>query len=157
MQEFGKEPDEYLLAKLTDVPLDKVKALVKVSKEPFSLDTPVGEESDSNLGDFVEDTESISPHDKMQHEQLSVILEKVMKDLTDREKKVLRMRFGVGMRNDLTLEEIGKQFNVTRERIRQIEAKALRKIRNGDHSEQLKTFFDRVPNNFANENKDEDE
>lgn len=156
MQEFGKEPDEYLLAKLTDVPLDKVKALVKVSKDPYSLDTPVGEESDSNLGDFVEDTDTISPHDTMQHEQLSAILEDVMLDLTDREKKVLRMRFGVGMRNDLTLEEIGKQFQVTRERIRQIEAKALRKIRCGDHSEKLKTFFDRVPDIHPNDIRNED-
>lgn len=157
MQEYGKEPDEYLLAKLTDVPLDKVKALVKVSKDPYSLDTPVGEESDSNLGDFVEDTDTISPHDTMQHEQLSAILEDVMVDLTDREKKVLRMRFGVGMRNDLTLEEIGRQFQVTRERIRQIEAKALRKIRCGEHSEKLKTFFDRVPDTHPNDIRNSDD
>ena len=145
MQEFGKEPDEYQLSTMIDVPLGKIKTLMSVAKDPFSLDAPVGDESESNLGDFVEDTETLSPYDTFQHEQLSALLEDVMVDLSDREKKVLKMRFGLGMRNDLTLEEIGRQFEVTRERIRQIEAKALKKIRNGDFSEKLKTFFEREP------------
>lgn len=156
MQEHLKEPDEYLLATLTDVPLDKIKAIMKVAKDPFSLDSPMGDDSESNLGDFVEDVDLILPNEVMEHNQLSAILENVMVDLTDREKKVLRMRFGLGMRNDLTLEEIGKQFSVTRERIRQIEAKALRKIRNGTYSEQLKTFFEREPSTHPHDVSDDD-
>lgn len=156
MQEHLKEPDEYLLAKLTDVPLDKIKAIMKVAKDPFSLDSPMGDDSESNLGDFVEDVDLILPNEVMEHNQLSAILENVMVDLTDREKKVLRMRFGLGMRNDLTLEEIGKQFSVTRERIRQIEAKALRKIRNGTYSDQLKTFFEREPSAHPHDVNDDE-
>lgn len=156
-QETGKEPEDYTIAEITGIPLDKVQALLKTAKEPFSLDSPVGDESDSTLGDFIEDTESILPEDITQHGQVAVILEEAMAELlTDREQKVLRMRFGIGMRGDLTLEEIGRQFKVTRERIRQIEAKALRKIRQSIHSEKLKTFFEREPNNYPEENISKD-
>ena len=137
--------------------MDKVQNLLKTAKEPFSLDSPVGEESDSTLGDFIEDTDTIAAEDITQHGQVTIILEEAMGELlTDREQKVLRMRFGIGMRGDLTLEEIGRQFKVTRERIRQIEAKALRKIRQSVHSEKLKTFFEREPNNYPEENINDD-
>lgn len=152
-QETGKEPEDYTIAEITGIPLDKVQNLLKTAKEPFSLDSPVGEESDSTLGDFIEDTDTIAAEDITQHGQVTIILEEAMAELlTDREQKVLRMRFGIGMRGDLTLEEIGRQFKVTRERIRQIEAKALRKIRQSIHSDKLKTFFEREPNNYPEEN-----
>lgn len=152
-QETGKEPEDYTIAEITGIPLDKVQNLLKTAKEPFSLDSPVGEESDSTLGDFIEDTDTIAAEDITQHGQVTIILEEAMAELlTDREQKVLRMRFGIGMRGDLTLEEIGRQFKVTRERIRQIEAKALRKIRQSVHSDKLKTFFEREPNNYPEEN-----
>lgn len=156
-QETGKEPEDYTIAEITGIPLDKVQNLLKTAKEPFSLDSPVGEESDSTLGDFIEDTDTIAAEDITQHGQVTIILEEAMGELlTDREQKVLRMRFGIGMRGDLTLEEIGRQFKVTRERIRQIEAKALRKIRQSVHSEKLKTFFEREPNNYPEENINDD-
>lgn len=153
IQENGKEPEDYEIAAKTDIDVEKVRQLLKTAKDPLSLDTPVGEESDSTLSDFIEDTDLILPEDITQHRQVTSILEEAMAELlSDREQKVLRMRFGIGMRGDLTLEEIGKQFKVTRERIRQIEAKALRKIRNSVHSEKLKTFFEREPNNYPEEN-----
>lgn len=156
-QETGREPEDYTIAEMTGIPLDKVQNLLKTAKEPFSLDSPVGEESDSTLGDFIEDTDTIAAEDITQHGQVTIILEEAMEELlTDREQKVLRMRFGIGMRGDLTLEEIGRQFKVTRERIRQIEAKALRKIRQSVHSEKLKTFFEREPNNYPEENINQD-
>lgn len=146
-QDTGKEPDELDIAEKTDTPIDKVRQIMRIAKEPFSLDSPVADESDSTLGDFIEDVDIILPEEQAEHEQIAIILEHAMADLlSDREIKVLKMRFGIGARADLTLEEVGKQFDVTRERIRQIEAKALKKIRSSPpHADKLKTFFARVP------------
>lgn len=142
MQEHGREPDTELLANLAEVPVERVRTLLDVSRELYSIDSPYGDESDSTLGDFIEDDKSQCPFKISAHKQLTETLELAMDGLTEREKKVIRMRFGVGIATDLTLEEIGKQFNVTRERIRQIEAKALKKMRSGDSAILLKTFFD---------------
>lgn len=146
-QDTGKEPDELEIAEKTDTPIEKVRQIMRIAKEPFSLDSPVADESDSTLGDFIEDVDIILPEEKAEHEQIAIILETAMADLlSDREIKVLKMRFGIGARADLTLEEVGKQFDVTRERIRQIEAKALKKIRSSpQHADKLKTFFARMP------------
>jgi RNA polymerase primary sigma factor len=124
------------------MPLDKVRKVLKIAKEPVSLETPVGDEEDSNLGDFIEDKNALIPVDAAIQSGLRNTTTKILATLTPREERVLRMRFGIGMNTDHTLEEVGQQFSVTRERIRQIEAKALRKLKHPSRSRQLKSFFD---------------
>jgi RNA polymerase primary sigma factor len=142
VQEFGREPTPEEIAEKMDLPLDKVRKVLKIAKEPISLETPIGEEEDSHLGDFIEDKSVISPADAVINSNLSEQMRKVLKTLTWREEKVLRMRFGIGEKSDHTLEEVGQGFEVTRERIRQIEAKALRKLRHPSRSKQLKSFIE---------------
>ncbi len=142
VQEFGREPTPEEIAEKMELPLDKVRKVLKIAKEPISLETPIGEEEDSHLGDFIEDKSVISPADAVINMNLSEQTRKVLKTLTPREEKVLRMRFGIGEKSDHTLEEVGQDFEVTRERIRQIEAKALRKLRHPSRSKQLKSFID---------------
>ncbi len=142
VQEFGREPTPEEIAERMELPLDKVRKVLKIAKEPISLETPIGEEEDSHLGDFIEDKSVVSPQDAVIGLNLSEQTRKVLKTLTPREEKVLRMRFGIGEKSDHTLEEVGQDFEVTRERIRQIEAKALRKLRHPSRSKQLKSFID---------------
>ena len=142
LSEFGRESTPEELAKKLRMPLDKVRKVLKISKEPVSLSTPVGDEEDSNLGDFIEDKNALMPLDQAIRANLSESTTKILATLTPREERVLRMRFGVGMNTDHTLEEVGLQFSVTRERIRQIEAKALRKLKHPSRSKQLKSFLD---------------
>ena len=142
LQEMGRDPTPEELAKRMDMPEDKVRKVMKIAKEPISMETPIGDDEDSHLGDFIEDTNDIAPPDAAIFENLREATEEVLESLTAREAKVLRMRFGIGMNTDHTLEEVGKQFDVTRERIRQIEAKALRKLRHPSRSEQLRSFLD---------------
>ncbi|MFQ5355988.1 MAG: RNA polymerase sigma factor RpoD [Mariprofundaceae bacterium] len=139
-QEIGREPTPEELAEHLEVPEEKVRQILEVAKEPVSLETPIGDEEDSQLGDFVEDENAIDPIDATVRSALTLATQGVLDKLTSREEKVLRMRFGIGMNTDHTLEEVGKQFGVTRERIRQIEAKALRKLRHPSRSKELKTF-----------------
>jgi len=141
-QEIGREPTPEELAVHLDMPVDKVEQILEVAKEPVSLETPIGDDEDSQLGDFVEDENAINPLDVAVNMALAEATEEVLMNLTDREQKVLRMRFGIGMNTDHTLEEVGKQFGVTRERIRQIEAKALRKLRHPSRAQKLRTFAD---------------
>ncbi len=141
-QEIGREPTPEELAEHLDMPLDKVEQILEVAKEPVSLETPIGDDEDSQLGDFVEDEHAENPVDATIREALAEAIHEVLEGLTDREQKVLMMRFGIGMNTDHTLEEVGKQFGVTRERIRQIEAKALRKLRHPSRAQKLKTFVD---------------
>ncbi len=141
-QELGREPIPEEIAEKMDMPVDKVRKVLKIAKEPISLETPVGEEEDSHLGDFIEDKKVINPADAIMSLDLSEQTQKVLAQLTPREEKVLRMRFGIGEESDHTLEEVGQDFNVTRERIRQIEAKALRKLRHPSRSNKLKVFID---------------
>ncbi len=151
LAEYGRQPTETELSTICDVAIDKLRQLMKIAKDPFSLDAPVGEESDSSLGDFVEDQNAQVPSESTAKEQLDKLLTGAMTLLTEREQEVIRLRFALGVNiNDLTLEEIGKQFNVTRERIRQIEAKALRKIRNSEYGEPLQSFFDHKTKYGAN-------
>jgi RNA polymerase primary sigma factor len=124
------------------MPLDKVRKVLKISKEPVSLEKPVGDEEDSSLGDFIEDTKALAPLEQAIKSNLGEATTKILSTLTPREERVLRMRFGVGMNTDHTLEEVGLQFSVTRERIRQIEAKALRKLKHPSRSKQLKSFLE---------------
>jgi RNA polymerase primary sigma factor len=142
LSEFGREPTPEELAKKLAMPLDKVRKVLKIAKEPVSLETPVGDEEDSNLGDFIEDKNALIPVDAAIQSGLRNTTTKILATLTPREERVLRMRFGIGMNTDHTLEEVGQQFSVTRERIRQIEAKALRKLKHPSRSRQLKSFFD---------------
>ncbi|EYF05268.1 RNA polymerase sigma factor RpoD [Chondromyces apiculatus] len=142
VQEYGREPTPEEIAEKMELPLDKVRKVLKIAKEPISLETPIGEEEDSHLGDFIEDKSIISPADAVINMNLAEQTRKVLKTLTPREEKVLRMRFGIGEKSDHTLEEVGQDFEVTRERIRQIEAKALRKLRHPSRSKQLKSFID---------------
>jgi len=142
LQETGQEPSPEELAKLMCMPEDKVRKVLKIAKEPISMETPIGDEEDSHLGDFIEDTTVESPVDAATSEGLAEAMRGVLESLTPREAKVLRMRFGIDMNTDHTLEEVGKQFDVTRERIRQIEAKALRKLRHPSRSEQMQSFLD---------------
>jgi RNA polymerase primary sigma factor len=142
VQEFGREPTPEEIAEKMELPLDKVRKVLKIAKEPISLETPIGEEEDSHLGDFIEDKSVISPAEAVINMNLSEQTRKVLKTLTPREEKVLRMRFGIGEKSDHTLEEVGQDFEVTRERIRQIEAKALRKLRHPSRSKQLKSFIE---------------
>jgi RNA polymerase primary sigma factor len=141
LQEMGREPTPEELAVRMEMPEDKVRKVLKIAKEPISMETPIGDDEDSHLGDFIEDTSVSSPIDSATTESLRETTHSVLAQLTPREAKVLRMRFGIDMNTDHTLEEVGKQFDVTRERIRQIEAKALRKLRHPSRSEQLRSFL----------------
>jgi RNA polymerase primary sigma factor len=140
LQETGIEPDPATLAIKMEMPEDKIRKIMKIAKEPISMETPIGDDEDSHLGDFIEDSSTLSPDDSAIYANLRDATREVLDSLTSREAKVLRMRFGIEMNTDHTLEEVGKQFDVTRERIRQIEAKALRKLRHPTRSEKLKSF-----------------
>ena len=142
LQQYGREATPEELAKEMDMPEDKIRKVMKIAKEPISMETPIGDDEDSHLGDFIEDTNVESPIENTTNINLSETVRDVLAGLTPREAKVLRMRFGIDMNTDHTLEEVGKQFDVTRERIRQIEAKALRKLRHPSRSEQLRSFLD---------------
>jgi RNA polymerase primary sigma factor len=142
LQEVGREPTPEELAVRMEMPEDKVRKVLKIAKEPISMETPIGDDEDSHLGDFIEDASVLSPGDAAVFEGLREVTQEMLDGLTHREAKVLRMRFGIDMNTDHTLEEVGKQFDVTRERIRQIEAKALRKLRHPSRSEQLRAFLD---------------
>jgi len=142
VQEIGREPTPEEIATKMEIPLDKVRKVLKIAKEPISLETPVGEEEDSHLGDFIEDKRIITPADAVVNINLQEQTRKVLATLTPREEQVLRMRFGIGEKSDHTLEEVGQKFTVTRERIRQIEAKALRKLRHPSRSKRLKSFME---------------
>ena len=142
LQEMGREPTPEELGERMDKPEDKVRKVLKIAKEPISMETPIGDDEDSHLGDFIEDVTISSPVDAATEEGLTEATRDVLGGLTAREAKVLRMRFGIDMNTDHTLEEVGKQFDVTRERIRQIEAKALRKLRHPTRSDYLRSFLD---------------
>lgn len=142
VQELGREPTPEEIAERMEMPLEKVRKVLKIAKEPISLETPIGEEEDSSLGDFIEDKNAISPVEAVITNNLESQTRRVLKTLTPREEKVLRMRFGIGEKSDHTLEEVGQDFDVTRERIRQIEAKALRKLRHPSRSKQLRSFVE---------------
>jgi len=142
LQDLGREPTPEEIGAEMDIPTEKVRDILKIAQEPVSLETPIGEEDDSHLGDFIEDNEAISPADSAAYEMLKVQLESVLDTLTPREEQVLRLRFGLDDGRTRTLEEVGKEFSVTRERIRQIEAKALRKLRHPSRSKQLRDFLD---------------
>jgi RNA polymerase primary sigma factor len=142
VQELGREPTPEEIADKMELPLDKVRKVLKIAKEPISLETPIGEEEDSHLGDFIEDKNAVSPSEVVININLADQTRRVLATLTPREEKVLRMRFGIGETSDHTLEEVGQDFSVTRERIRQIEAKALRKLRHPSRSKRLKAFVE---------------
>ncbi|MGB2293964.1 MAG: RNA polymerase sigma factor RpoD, partial [Parvibaculales bacterium] len=142
LHEFGREPTPEELSEKLSMPLDKVRKVLKIAKEPISLETPIGDEEDSQLGDFIEDKNAILPIDAAIQSNLRDTTTRVLASLTPREERVLRMRFGIGMNTDHTLEEVGQQFSVTRERIRQIEAKALRKLKHPSRSRKLRSFLD---------------
>jgi RNA polymerase primary sigma factor len=141
VQEYGREPTPEEIAEKMDFPLEKVRKVLKIAKEPISLETPIGEEEDSHLGDFIED-KKVVPADAVINLNLCEQTRKVLATLTPREEKVLRMRFGIGQKADHTLEEVGRDFDVTRERIRQIEAKALRKLRHPSRAKKLRAFIE---------------
>ena len=147
LQETGVEPDPAELAEKMDMPEDKIRKILKIAKEPISMETPIGDDEDSHLGDFLEDFGTVAPAEAAQQSSLTEITKEVLDSLTPREAKVLRMRFGIEMSTDHTLEEVGRQFDVTRERIRQIEAKALRKLRHPSRSDKLKSFMEGGSNN----------
>jgi RNA polymerase primary sigma factor len=142
LQETGVEPDAATLALKMEIPEDKIRKIMKIAKEPISMETPIGDDADSNLGDFIEDTNTLAPAEAALHDSMRDVVKDILDSLTPREAKVLRMRFGIEMSTDHTLEEVGKQFDVTRERIRQIEAKALRKMRHPSRSDKLKSFLE---------------
>jgi RNA polymerase primary sigma factor len=142
LQETGAEPDPATLAGKMEMPEDKIRKILKIAKEPISMETPIGDDDDSHLGDFIEDTATLAPSDAALHGSMRDVVKEVLDSLTPREAKVLRMRFGIEMSTDHTLEEVGKQFDVTRERIRQIEAKALRKLRHPSRADKLKSFLE---------------
>ena len=142
LHEYGREPTPEELARKLNMPLDKVRKVLKIAKEPISLETPIGDEEDSHLGDFIEDKNAVQPVEAATLSNLREATTRVLSTLTPREERVLRMRFGIGMNTDHTLEEVGQQFNVTRERIRQIEAKALRKLKHPSRSRKLRSFLD---------------
>ena len=142
LQETGQEPDPSVLAEKMEMPEEKIRKILKISKEPISMETPIGDDEDSHLGDFIEDSTTIAPMDAAIYDSLQEVTKDILDSLTQREAKVLRMRFGIEMNTDHTLEEVGKQFDVTRERIRQIEAKALRKLRHPSRSDRLRSFID---------------
>ena len=140
MQELGREPTEQELSKALDMPIEKVREILKVSADPISLDTPIGEEDDSHLGDFIKDDSIVGPEDAAAYAMLQDQISKLLNTLTDREQRVLTLRFGLDDGRTRTLEEVCKEFNVTRERIRQIEAKALRKLRHPSRARMLKGY-----------------
>jgi RNA polymerase primary sigma factor len=140
--EVGREPTPEEISEKLGIPLDKVRKVLKIAKEPISLETPIGDEEDSHLGDFIEDQSAVLPVDAAINANLRETMTKILSSLTPREERVLRMRFGIGMNKDHTLEEVGQQFSVTRERIRQIEAKALRKLKHPSRSKRLRSFLD---------------
>ncbi len=142
LQETGQEPDPATLAEKMEIPEDKIRKILKISKEPISMETPIGDDDDSHLGDFIEDQATMAPVDAAVYAGLREVTKEILDSLTPREAKVLRMRFGIEMNTDHTLEEVGKQFDVTRERIRQIEAKALRKLRHPTRSDKLRSFLE---------------
>jgi RNA polymerase primary sigma factor len=142
LQEFGYEPDASVLAEKMEIPEDKIRKIMKIAKEPISMETPIGDDDDSHLGDFIEDSANTAPVDAAMQAGLRDVVKDILDSLTPREAKVLRMRFGIEMSTDHTLEEVGKQFDVTRERIRQIEAKALRKLKHPSRSDKLRSFID---------------
>jgi RNA polymerase primary sigma factor len=142
LNEIGREPTPEELAEKLGMPLEKVRKVLKIAKEPLSLETPIGDEEDSHLGDFIEDKNAVLPIDAAIQSNLRETTTRVLASLTPREERVLRMRFGIGMNTDHTLEEVGQQFSVTRERIRQIEAKALRKLKHPSRSRKLRSFLD---------------
>ncbi|CWP15905.1 TPA: RNA polymerase sigma factor RpoD [Neisseria meningitidis] len=142
LQETGEEPDSAKLAELMQMPEDKIRKIMKIAKEPISMETPIGGDDDSHLGDFIEDANNVAPADAAMYTSLHEVTKEILESLTPREAKVLRMRFGIDMNTDHTLEEVGRQFDVTRERIRQIEAKALRKLRHPTRSDRLRSFLD---------------
>ncbi len=144
LQEHGFEPDAALLAEKMEIPEDKIRKIMKIAKEPISMETPIGDDDDSHLGDFIEDTSNTAPVDAAMQAGLRDVVKDILDSLTPREAKVLRMRFGIEMSTDHTLEEVGKQFDVTRERIRQIEAKALRKLKHPSRSDKLRSFMDSI-------------
>ena len=142
LQEFGFEPDAPTLAEKMEIPEDKIRKIMKIAKEPISMETPIGDDDDSHLGDFIEDTNNTAPIEAAMQAGLKDVVKDILDSLTPREAKVLRMRFGIEMTSDHTLEEVGKQFDVTRERIRQIEAKAIRKLKHPSRSDKLRTYLD---------------
>jgi RNA polymerase primary sigma factor len=142
LQATGQEPEPAVLAEKMEMPEDKIRKILKISKEPISMETPIGDDEDSHLGDFIEDLGTLTPDDAAVYSSLRNVTNEILEGLTPREAKVLRMRFGIEMNTDHTLEEVGKQFDVTRERIRQIEAKALRKLRHPTRSDRLKSFLE---------------
>ena len=142
LQEHGVEPEPAMLAKEMELPEDRIRKIMKIAKEPISMETPIGGDEDSHLGDFIEDAHNMAPADAAMYAGLRDTTKELLASLTPREAKVLRMRFGIEMNTDHTLEEVGRQFDVTRERIRQIEAKALRKLRHPSRSEQLRSFLE---------------
>lgn len=142
LQETGEEPDSAKLSELMQMPEDKIRKIMKIAKEPISMETPIGDDDDSHLGDFIEDANNVAPADAAMYTSLHEVTKEILESLTPREAKVLRMRFGIDMNTDHTLEEVGRQFDVTRERIRQIEAKALRKLRHPTRSDRLRSFLD---------------
>ena len=142
LQEFGFEPDASVLAEKMEIPEDKIRKIMKIAKEPISMETPIGDDDDSHLGDFIEDGANTAPIEAAMQAGLRDVVKDILDGLTPREAKVLRMRFGIEMSTDHTLEEVGKQFDVTRERIRQIEAKALRKLKHPSRSDKLRSFID---------------
>ena len=144
VQELGREPNAEEIAKRMDMPVSKVRKIMKIAQEPISLETPIGEEEDSHLGDFIEDRQVLSPIDAVLVSNLQDQTRRVLKTLTPREEQVLKMRFGVGDGSEHTLEEVGRSFNVTRERIRQIESKALRKLRHPSRAKKLKPFLETI-------------
>ena len=141
LKELGREPTPVEISKMTDLPMDKILAILEASREPISLETPVGDD-DSTLGDFLENQESESPYDAVRNRELETRVNDVLSSLTDREEKIIRLRFGIGEKAEYTLEEIGKRFNVSRERIRQIEKKALNRLRHSSRREKLRFFLD---------------
>jgi RNA polymerase primary sigma factor len=142
LNEIGREPTTEELAEKLGMPLEKVRKVLKIAKEPLSLETPIGDEGDSHLGDFIEDKNAILPIDAVIQSNLRETTTRVLASLTPREERILRMRFGIGINKDNTLEEVGQQFSLTRERIRQIEAKALRKLKHPSRSGILRSFRD---------------
>jgi RNA polymerase primary sigma factor len=144
LQEFGYEPDAPTLAEKMEIPEDKIRKIMKIAKEPISMETPIGDDDDSHLGDFIEDTNNTAPIEAAMQAGLRDVVKDILDSLTPREAKVLRMRFGIEMSTDHTLEEVGKQFDVTRERIRQIEAKAIRKLTHPRRSDKLRTYLDNL-------------
>ena len=142
LQSTGQEPEPSELAEKMEMPEEKIRKILKISKEPISMETPIGDDEDSHLGDFIEDVGTLTPDDAAVYGSLRSVTSEILEGLTPREAKVLRMRIGIEMNTDHTLEEVGKQFDVTRERIRQIEAKALRKLRHPTRSERLKSFLE---------------